>query len=214
MSPRGAMLGGANIAQLHSRITNTLRPDAEVFKIYTPPQSSRAKKPVIRDPTCSAALQGAIRVNERQLRGHIDWAVRSSVEESLNALLDAPADRLCGAQPRERSPAEADTRTGDYERKLETMAGEVKLRVPKLRNLLFETAIIKRYRRRAASVEEALVEMSLAGVSVRRAEEITEARWRARVSSGTVTGNEALSISMLAARLNHPAGATLCRAYS
>ena len=39
------------------------------------------------------------------------------------------------------------------------------LKVPKLRSLPFETAIIECCRRREASVEEALVEMSLAGVS-------------------------------------------------
>ncbi len=66
------------------------------------------------------------------------------------------------------------------------MAGEVTLKVPKLRRLAFETAIIERYRRREASVEEALVERYLAGVSVRRVEDITEALWGTRVSSGTV----------------------------
>ena len=66
-------------------------------------------------------------------------------------------------------------------------AGEVTLKVPKLRRLPFETAIIERYRRREASVEEALVEMYLAGVSVRRVEDITEALWGTRVSSGTVS---------------------------
>jgi len=79
------------------------------------------------------------------------------------------------------------TRAGHYERKLQTKAGEVQLRVPKLRNLPFETAIIERYRRREALVEEALVEMYLTGVSVRRVEEITEALWGTRVSSGTVS---------------------------
>ena len=135
----------------------------------------------------SAALTGAIRVDEKQLRGHIDAAVRSSVEETLNALLDAEADELCGAQRYERSAERVDTRAGHYERKLGTKAGEVQLRVPKLRNLPFETAIIERYRRREASVEEALVEMYLAGVSVRRVEDITEALWGTRVSSGTVS---------------------------
>jgi putative transposase len=135
----------------------------------------------------AAALAGAIRVDEKQLRGHIDEAVRSSVEETLNGLLDAEADRICGAQRYERSADRVDTRAGHYERKLETKAGEVQLRVPKLRNLPFESAIIERYRRREASVEEALVEMYLAGVSVRRVEDITEALWGTRVSSGTVS---------------------------
>jgi putative transposase len=68
----------------------------------------------------------------------------------------------------ERSEARRDTRAGHYERKLQTKAGEVKLRIPKLRTQTFETAIIERYRRRESSVEEALIEMYLAGVSVRR----------------------------------------------
>ena len=104
-------------------------------------------------------LNGAIRVDTAELRGHIDEAVRSSVEETLNALLEAEADQICRAQRYERSPERADTRAGHYERLLETKAGEVSLRVPKLRRLPFETAIIERYRRREASVEEALVEM-------------------------------------------------------
>jgi putative transposase len=56
-----------------------------------------------------------------------------------------------------------------------TKAGQVVLKAPKLRKLPFESAIIELYRRRESSIEEALVEMYLAGVSVRRAESITEA---------------------------------------
>jgi putative transposase len=132
-------------------------------------------------------LAGAIRVDEQQLRGHIDEAVRSSVEETLNGLLEAEADAICRAGRYERSADRVDTRAGHYERKLVSKAGEVRLKVPKLRSLPFETAIIERYRRREASVEEALVEMYLAGVSVRRVEDITEALWGTRVSSGTVS---------------------------
>jgi transposase-like protein len=132
-------------------------------------------------------LRGSIRVDEEQIQGHVDAVVRSSVEETLNAMLDAEADQLCRAQRYERSPERADTRAGHYTRKLQTKAGEVTVQVPKLRRLPFETAIIERYRRREASVEEALVEMYLAGVSVRRVEDITEALWGSRVSSGTVS---------------------------
>jgi len=133
------------------------------------------------------AALGALQIDEGKLRGHVDEVVRSSVEETLNGLLDAEADQICRAQRYERSPDRVDSRAGHYERKLETKAGEVTLKVPKLRRLPFETAIIERYRRREASVEEALVEMYLAGVSVRRVEDITEALWGTRVSSGTVS---------------------------
>ena len=132
------------------------------------------------------AALGALRVDEEKLRGHVDEVVRSSVEETLNALLDAEADQIYRAQGYEHSPERVDRRAGHYERTLETKAGEVTLKVPKLRTMPFETAIIERYRRREASVEEALVEMYLAGVSVRRVEDITEALWGTRVSSGTV----------------------------
>ena len=83
----------------------------------------------------------------------------------MNALLDAEADRLCNAQRYARSEARRDTRADHYERNLQAKAGEVRLKVPKLRKQTFETAIIERYRRRESSVEEALIEMYLAGVS-------------------------------------------------
>jgi transposase-like protein len=113
--------------------------------------------------------------------------VRESVEETLNAMLDAEADAQCAAKRYERSPERLDTRAGHYERKLLTPAGEVTLSVPRLRKLPFETEIIERYRRRESSVEEALVEMYLAGVSVRRVEDITEALWGQRVGPDTVS---------------------------
>lgn len=47
--------------------------------------------------------------------------------------------------------------------------------MPRLKGVSFETAITKRYRRRESSVKEALIEMYLAGVSVHRVEDITEA---------------------------------------
>ena len=51
----------------------------------------------------------------------------------------------------------------------------------------FETAIIERYRRRESSVEEVLIEMYRAGVSVRRVVNITEALWGSKVSPATIS---------------------------
>lgn len=59
--------------------------------------------------------------------------------------------------------------------------------MPKLKGLTFESAIIQRYQRRECSVEEALVEMYLAGVSMRRVESITEILWGQKVSAGTIS---------------------------
>jgi transposase-like protein len=128
-----------------------------------------------------------IQLDESQLRAHLDRQVVECVEETLNKLLDAEAERICGAARYERSPERQDTLAGHYARKLHTRAGEVTLQVPKLRRLPFETQIIERYRRKESSVEEALIEMYLAGVSVRRVEDITEALWGTRVSASTVS---------------------------
>jgi putative transposase len=113
--------------------------------------------------------------------------VRQSVEETLNNLLDQEAAELTNAGRYERTKERKGYRSGHYERKLTTTSGEVKLKVPKLKGVAFETAIIERYRRRESSVEEALIEMYLAGVSVRRVEDITEALWGTKVSAGTVS---------------------------
>jgi len=132
-------------------------------------------------------LSNVIKIDEGQVQEHLGEMVRSTVEETLNAMLDAEADQLCNAQRYERTEARTDQRAGHYKRKLHTKAGQVELKVPKLRQTTFETAIIERYKRRESSVEEALMEMYLAGVSVRRVTDITEALWGMRVSAGTVS---------------------------
>ncbi len=102
-----------------------------------------------------------VQLNEQIIRTELKELVRQSVEEVLNGLLDAEADRLTNARKYERTEDRKDTRAGHYPRKLLTSAGEVDLEIPKLRTLTFETAIIQRYQRREASVEEALVAMYL-----------------------------------------------------
>ena len=128
-----------------------------------------------------------IQLNQAEIKGQLKDLVRGTVEETLNKLLDEEADRITNAHRYERNEDRLDTRAGHYTRKLLTTSGEVNLKVPKLRVLPFETAIVERYKRREESVEEALIEMYLAGVSVRRVEDVTEALWGAKVSPGTVS---------------------------
>ena len=128
-----------------------------------------------------------IQLNEEIIKTELKDLVRSSVEETLNALLDKEADELVNAEKYERSGDRQGYRSGHYQRNLVTTSGEVKLNVPKLKSIPFKTAIIERHRRRECSVEEALIEMYLAGVSVRRVEDITEALWGTKVSPGTIS---------------------------
>ena len=128
-----------------------------------------------------------IQLNEDLIKHDLKDLVRSSVEETLNALLDHEADELVNASKYVRTENRNGYRSGHYERNFTTTAGDVKLKVPKLKGIQFETAIIERYKRRECSVEEALIEMYLAGVSVRRVEDITEALWGTKVSPGTIS---------------------------
>ena len=109
-----------------------------------------------------------IQLNQELIHNELKDLVRNSVEETLNALLDHEAEQLVNAEKYERSGERKGYRSGHYSRNFQTTSGDVTLKVPKLKGVQFETAIIERYRRRECSVEEALIEMYLAGVSVRR----------------------------------------------
>ena len=128
-----------------------------------------------------------LQLNTEFVHNELKDLVRNSVEETLNAMLDAEADRLVNADRYARSEEREGYRAGHYDRSFTTTSGEVNLRMPKLKGVTFETAIIERYRRRESSVEESLIEMYLAGVSVRRVEDITEALWGTKVSPGTIS---------------------------
>jgi transposase-like protein len=88
-----------------------------------------------------------IQLNEDLIKHDLKDLVRSSVEETLNALLDKEADELVNAQKYERSTDRQGYRSGHYKRNFQTTAGEVELKVPKLKGVPFETAIIERLNR-------------------------------------------------------------------
>jgi putative transposase len=115
--------------------------------------------------TTPSPLNNVITIDDDRIKNHLDRVVRGSVEEPLNALLDA--GRIGCATPSVTSAARPDAILAPAN--LQTKAGEVRLK------------------RRESSVDEALIEMYLAGVSVRRVEDITEALWGTRVSPSTVS---------------------------
>lgn len=128
-----------------------------------------------------------VTLNEESLRSDLRELVRKTVEDTLNGLLEAEADDLVGAERYERTAEREAYRAGHYDRGLTTSSGEVTIRMPKLKGARFTTAIIERYRRREPSVEEAMIEMYLAGVSTRRIEDVSEILWGSSVSAATVS---------------------------
>ncbi len=128
-----------------------------------------------------------VTLNEESLRPDPRELVRRTVEEMLDGLLDEEAGDLVGAERYERTADREAYRAGHYERRLATTSGEVTIRMPKLKGMRFTTAIIERYRRRETSVEEAMIEMYLAGVSTRRIEDVSEIPWGSSVSAATAS---------------------------
>jgi putative transposase len=102
-------------------------------------------------------------------------------------MLDTEGNRPCDAGRFERSKGRKDARAGSDERCPNTRVGAVKLRMPKLQRQSFKTAIIERYQRPESSVEESLIKMCLAAVSVRRVGDVIGALWGPRVSPGTMS---------------------------
>ena len=80
-----------------------------------------------------------------------------------------------------------DIRAGHYERRLQTKAGEVRLKIPKLSPADIRDAIIERYGQREELGRGGLIKMYLAGVLVRRMEDITRRCAGTRVSPSTVS---------------------------
>jgi transposase-like protein len=67
-----------------------------------------------------AMPDGVIRVDEEMIRSHLDKVVVSTVEQTLNATLDAEAALLCKAGRYEHTDQRVDTRAGHYERRYHT----------------------------------------------------------------------------------------------
>lgn len=124
-----------------------------------------------------------LQVDENMLETRLDRLVSEKVEQLLNA----EADEITGAARYERTGDRKAYRVGHYERDLTVKAGTVTLKVPKLKGALFESAVIERYRRREQSVEEALIDMYLAGVSTRQVDDISRLLWGERMPPQTLS---------------------------
>ena len=124
---------------------------------------------------------------KKTLKEGIKSLVRDTAEETLNNLLDFEAEEHIGAKSYERSHSRKGYRSGHYSRKFDTSCGTLNIKIPKLKGIAFQTAVLERYRCRESSIEEALIEMYLAGVSTRRMEKITELLWGGKVSAGTIS---------------------------
>ena len=128
-----------------------------------------------------------IQSDDAMFESKLDALVRVKVEQAINAMPDAEADEIADAARYGRKTDRKAFRAGHCERTLTAKAGKSSLKAPELKGALFGSAVIERCRRRESSVEEALMEMCLAGVSTRRVDDISRLLWGERMPSRTLS---------------------------
>lgn len=98
---------------------------------------------------------------------------RRVLEELVNGAMSAGADRACGAEYGACSPGRTNSRNGYRVRGLKTPAGELRLRIPKLRTgTFFPGDVIERWCRADRALVSTVAEMYVAGVSTRKVERV------------------------------------------
>jgi transposase-like protein len=106
--------------------------------------------------------------------GDID-VIRKGVELVLQALIDAEATEHIGAGRYERTGTRTNQRNGGRERLLMTKAGDVELRIPKLRKGSFFPSILERRRRIDRALFAVVMEAYVHGVSTRKVDDLVSA---------------------------------------
>jgi len=99
--------------------------------------------------------------------------IRSATETLYQELIDAEATAFIGASPFERSAERSTGRNGTRPRTLTTNAGDLGLRIPKLRTGLFFPALLERRRRVNQALFAVVMEAYLHGVSTRKVHNLT-----------------------------------------
>ncbi len=99
-----------------------------------------------------AASDLIVSFDEEAVKDELGELVGKTIEETINALLDEEADQLVGAGPYERTDERAAYRAEHYERGFTTTSGQVTLKMPKLKDMRFATAVIERRKTRRTRV--------------------------------------------------------------
>ena len=125
---------------------------------------------------------------ERDVKGDVEARGREGVKAVLEEVLEEEMAEHLKAGYRELTPTRRGERNGHYQRNLVTPAGKIeRLEVPRDREGEFVTEVFERYRRMTGDVEEAVLEMYLSGISVRKIAGVTEALSRVKVGKDAVS---------------------------
>jgi putative transposase len=118
----------------------------------------------------------------------VEARVRQGVKAVLEEVLQEEMTQHLEAGYRELTPTRRGERNGHYTRNLVTPAGRIeRLEVPRDREGELVTEVFERYKRMTGDVEEAVLEMYLSGISVRKIAGVTDALSRVRVGKDAVS---------------------------
>ena len=106
--------------------------------------------------------------------GDID-VIRHGITMLLQGLIDAELASTIGAAPFERTEARTNQRNGSRDRTLSTKAGDVELKIPKLRKGSFFPSILERRRRIDQALYAVVMEAYVHGVSTRKVDDLVQA---------------------------------------
>jgi putative transposase len=125
---------------------------------------------------------------EQEVKRDVQARVREGVKAVLEEVLEEEMTEHLEAGYRELTPTRRGERNGHYQRNLLTPAGKIeRLEVPRDREGEFVTTLFERYKRMTGDVEEAVLEMYLSGISVRKIAGVTEALSRMRIGKDAVS---------------------------
>jgi putative transposase len=125
---------------------------------------------------------------EHDVELDIEARVRQGVKAVLEEVLEEEMTQHLGAGYRELTPTRRGERNGYYQRNLLTPAGRIeRLTVPRDREGEFVTEVFERYKRMTGDVEEAVLEMYLSGISVRKIAGVTDALSKVRIGKDAVS---------------------------
>jgi putative transposase len=125
---------------------------------------------------------------EHDVKLNVEARVRQGVKAVLEEVLQDEMTQHLEAGYRELTPTRRGERNGYYQRNLLTPAGKIeRLTVPRDREGEFVTEVFERYKRMTGDVEEAILEMYLSGISVRKIAGVTDALSRVKVGKDAVS---------------------------
>ena len=104
----------------------------------------------------------------------VDERIRLAAQTLYQALIDAEATAVIGAGPWERSEDRVAVRNGTRPRILTTTAGDLELRIPKLRTGSFFPSLLERRRRIDQALFAVVMEAYLHGVSTRKVDDLVQ----------------------------------------